>query len=249
METIFKETRVNFEVFGEGDELFVFLHGWGANSSLMFPLANAIGKGKTCVFIDFPPFGNSSEPKTPWNLDDYVNLTAQVINEVLRSVGKNCYVSAIFAHSFGGRVAIKGIAEKKLDSRRLILLSSAGICPKFSFKTKFRILQYKFYKKIGSKKVSGFGSADYKVLSPIMKQTFQQIISEDLSKDARKIGAKTLIIFGKEDRETPPYMAKKLNKLIPGSKIFLIEKAGHFAYLSSIEKVVPIILAFLELTS
>lgn len=249
MEIIFKDTKINFEVFGESNEIFVFLHGWGANSSFMTPLAKVVGIGKTCVLIDFPPFGNSSEPQEPWKLDDYVNLTAEILNKVSNSIGKNCFVSAIFAHSFGGRVAIKGISNKKFESRRLILLSSAGIRPKFSFKTKFRILQYKFYKKIGSKKANEFGSPDYKVLSPVMKQTFKSIVSEDLSKEARKITAKTLIVFGKDDKETPPYMAKKLSKLIPKSKLFLLEKAGHFAYLTSMEKVVPIILAFLELTS
>jgi pimeloyl-ACP methyl ester carboxylesterase len=37
-------------------------------------------------------------------------------------------------------------------------------------------------------------------------------------------------VFGKEDRTTPLYMAKKLNQKIKNSKLIIIEDAGHFAF-------------------
>lgn len=249
MKIDFKGTKVSYEIYGEGNELFVFLHGWGASSKLMMPLANLVGKGKACLLIDFPPFGESAEPKFPWNLNDYVDLTAKIIKEVSTLIGKDCFVSAIFAHSFGGRVAIKGLSSNKFQSNFLVLLSSAGIKPKFSLKTKAKVVKYKFLKRIGSPKASKMGSADYKILSPTMKQTFKKVIKEDLTPLCPKIQAKTLIIFGKNDAETPPYMAKKLCKLIPSSRIFLIEEAGHFAFLTHINFVAQIILAFLELST
>ena len=266
METLFKGTKIYYEIVGSGEELYVFLHGWGANLDLMKSLAFSVQENHSCLLIDFPPFGKSQEPLQPWELNDYIELTAKVIFEAQNllqsdkerqdfSLYENIEkpeikpVSAIFAHSFGGRVAIKGLAEGKFESKKLILLSSAGIKPKFSLKTKLKIARYKFLKIIGSKKAEKFGSSDYKVLSPVMKQTFSRIINEDLSLCCPKIKAKTLIIFGEKDKETPPYMAKKLNKLIHSSQLYLIKDAGHFAYIQNAAKVVPIIYAFLKFTS
>lgn len=254
MEILFKDVKVNYEIVGDGEELFVFLHGWGANLDLMKSLAFAVGENHKCLLIDFPPFGKSQEPKQPWNLDDYVDLTAKIISQTLnlqqnKQNKHKTLISAIFAHSFGGRVALKGLSDGKFSSKRLILLSSAGIKPKMSIKTKLQIARFKFLKKIGSKKAEKFGSSDYKVLSPVMKQTFKEIINENLAPCCPKIGAKTLIIFGENDKETPPYMAKKLNKLIKNSQLYLIKGAGHFAYIENAAKVVPIIYAFLNFTS
>lgn len=266
MEIMFKGTKIYYEIIGSGEELFVFLHGWGANLDFMKNLMFSVGKDNSCLLIDFPPFGKSEEPLQSWSLSDYVDLTAKIIFEAQNQLQNNekeqdiislenkkktqiKAVSAIFAHSFGGRVAIKGLAEAKLESKRLILLSSAGIKPKFSLKTRLKISRYKFLKKIGSKKAEKFGSSDYKILSPVMKQTFSKIVNEDLSLYCPKIKAKTLIIFGENDKETPPYMAKKLNKLIPNSKLYLIKGAGHFAYIQNAAQVVPIIYSFLKFTS
>ena len=41
----------------------------------------------------------------------------------------------------------------------------------------------------------------------------------------------TLVIVGDKDRETPLYMAKKINRGITGSKLCVIKNAGHFAFI------------------
>ena len=81
METLFKETKIYYEIIGSGEELFVFLHGWGANLDLMKNLMFSVGKDNSCLSIDFPPFGKSEEPLQSWDLNDYVELTAKIIFE------------------------------------------------------------------------------------------------------------------------------------------------------------------------
>ena len=48
-----------------------------------------------------------------------------------------------------------------------------------------------------------------------------------------KIVNPTLLVFGKQDRETPKYMAIKLHKKIKGSTLFFIENTGHFAFIDN----------------
>lgn len=217
----------------------------------------------TYLFIDLPPFGMSEEPKKPWNLDDYVYLTEEIINEI-------DWIDKIYiiSHSFGGRISIKLASllnsyvtiEEKLNEdeeilsrnleyknkiKKIILLASAGIKPRFSLKTQIKLWQYKFYKKIGSKKSQNFGSTDYKVLSPIMKKTFNNIIQENLTQECEKIQAKALLIFGNKDKETPLYMGKKLNKYIPDSRLITVKNGDHFAYIHHINAIFPVIYSFI----
>ena len=88
-------------------------------------------------------------------------------------------------------------------------------------------------KKIGlvKKDLSNYGSADYRAMPNELKPVFNRIILQDLSKQAKDILVPTILIWGKQDKDTPLYMAKKLNKLIKDSAIITFE-GGHFAYLN-----------------
>lgn len=245
MEYTFKNVKVNCKVFGQGNKLYVFLHGWGASLNLMLPYANNFSNEAVCLLIDFPPFGNSQQPLEPWALEDYVELTRQLID--LTKQTHQTLSTTIFGHSFGGRIAICLAATSEVNN--LVLFASAGLKPKFSIKRQINIWRFRHYRKIGSPKANKFGSADYKVLSPVMQQTFKNIVNLDLKETCKKISAKTVIIFGSADGETPLYMGKKLKKLIPKSSLFIIEGAGHFAYLNNFQEVFQIVNTFLKLNN
>ena len=44
---------------------------------------------------------------------------------------------------------------------------------------------------------------------------------------------KVLIIFGSNDRETPLYMARKLNKNIKNSSVYIMSGCGHFCFIDN----------------
>ena len=84
---------------------------------------------------------------------------------------------------------------------------------------------------INKDKLKGFYSKDYNVLPKVMKESFLKIVNEHLDDRLKLIENKTLIIFGKEDKETPIYMAKKFHKNLKDSELYLVEGAGHFCFI------------------
>ena len=216
----YKGISVRYLVVGDGDVPILFLHGWGGSVKSFSFICKYLKFNYKAIFIDFPPFGESEMPFCPLTIYDYANIVIKVLNKEM--VNK----PVVVGHSFGGRVAIL-LGEYKIPSK-IVLLGSAGLKPKRHFSYYLKVLSYKFFKLFGLYIFRG--SKDYKDLTPIMKQTFKNIVNTYLDSSVKKIKVKTLIFWGKKDKETPLYMAKRLNKYITNSELVIIKDAGHFSY-------------------
>lgn len=218
--------------FGESKSFIVFLHGWGADKNSFLWLKNFFAD-HSLIFLDFAGFGLSPEPARPYYVSDYVNELKSLLDKFdIESL-------TIVGHSFGGRVAIKFASLFQNDYKifRLCLVDSAGVLPRRGLKYYLKVHHYKYLKKKAENsleaqnKLAVMGSSDYKQLSGIMKQTFVQIVNEDLLPVAKHIQAETILIWGEKDKETKLYMAKKLNRTIKNSKLYILKNAGHFCFL------------------
>ncbi len=225
---------LNYIKIGEGKEFIVFLHGWGADLNSFYWLKNFYSD-KVLVFVDFPGFGLSPEPIVPYYVSDYVVELKKLldnfeINELI-----------VVGHSFGGRVAIKfsSLFQNDYNNFKLCLIDSAGVLPRRGLGYYLKIWKYKRLKSKANNsikiknKISKMGSDDYKKLSVIMKRTFINIVNEDLLPYAKNIKAQTIIIWGKYDKDTKFYMAKKLKSAIKNSRLFVLDNAGHFSFLDN----------------
>ena len=79
--------------------------------------------------------------------------------------------------------------------------------------------------------VQHFGSADYRALTPEMRQTFNKVITQDLTDILPSVLAPTLLYWGANDTETPLWMGRRMEELIPDAGLVIEEGAGHFAFL------------------
>jgi pimeloyl-ACP methyl ester carboxylesterase len=52
-------------------------------------------------------------------------------------------------------------------------------------------------------------------------------IRHNMAKDLPKMQTPTCIIWGKDDKVTPPEVAEEFHKLLPNSKLYWIDKCGH----------------------
>lgn len=232
---------------GSSKKFIVFLHGWGASKeSFLFTKNYFYDYSK--LYVDFAGFGESSEPCKVFCLNDYV--------EELKECLGNFEIEelVIVGHSFGGRVAIKFALFYQNDYQKfkILLVDSAGIKPRFSIVKYLKIKRYKALKRrairndVLKKKLDDFGSEDYKKLSPVMKQTFVKIVNEDLNECSKKIKCSAMIVWGRNDKETKLFMARKLHKNISGSRLEIIENSGHFCFLDKPNEFLIILDTFIK---
>lgn len=235
----FKDINIYYETYGTGKEYVVFLHGWGGSTKSFSMFYDKMLKDKTIINLDFPPFGNSEEPKESFTIETYAKLLKSLVDKL------NIKKFSIICHSFGGRVAICFANSYNEYVDKMIFVDVAGIKPRFSIKKEIKIFTYKIKKKLRLC-TKGYGSNDYQKLSDNMKKTFVNIVNFDQKKQCRNIDCPVLILWGKDDKDTPLYMAKKINKLIKNSGLVVFENSGHFSHYDNFYQFTKIVDNFLK---
>jgi pimeloyl-ACP methyl ester carboxylesterase len=249
MQVIVDDLNIGYDEYGASGKVLVLLHGWGANRKSMHGLAVSLSNRYKVIVPDVPGFGESGKPLTTWGLDEY----AQFVMGFARKIGV-AKVYGIIGHSNGGAIAIK-LASIGFDCDILVLLAASGI----KSRDKGKKLAYKVLTKTGRKATSilpktvqskirskwydHLGSEIYH--APGMEKIFKKVAGEDLVIDSAMISAKTLLIYGSEDQATPPVYGRTYHEAIDGSKLDIIEGAGHDVYHDKPNIVKPIILDFL----
>lgn len=176
--------------------------------------------------IDLKGFGENADMEYPYALSDYVK---DVKNYIVENGLKKPHV---IGHSFGCRIIIKALSEDNELFDRVVLTGSAGLKPKNTLKKVFKKTAFNMLKNfLPERRLERFYSSDYLALSPVMKESFKKIVNEHLDDKLKYINNQTLLVFGKEDTETPLYMAKKLLKGIKFSRLVVIPDAGHFCFI------------------
>lgn len=246
-----------YERQGAGKPLLL-LHGWGGKIESWLPLIRDFSPLREVIAVDFPGFGRSPEPREPWSVTEYMELTAAFLRQLkLEAVD-------IVAHSFGGRVAILLAATHPELTGKLVLTGAAGLIAPASSKRRAKTTLYKALRGLaesaparallGEKRVNAlrealiqkFGSADYRALSPNMRPTFNRVIHQDLRPHLPSIKSPALLIWGAKDDQTPLWMGKVMEKEIPDAGLVVFEDAGHFAYLDRYGDFRAIVMNFLE---
>lgn len=209
--------------------MLLALHGYLASKESFLKQIKFFSAFYKVVAVDMTGFGESPKMERPYSVDDYKSEIKRVVSEL----GVEKY--NILAHSFGARVTMKLAAEDKRINR-IIFTGAAGLKPRRSLKYFFNRASFLMLRRLVPKeKLERFYSSDYRSLSPVMKESFKKIVSENLESYAEQITAKTLIISGKKDAETPPYSQKKLHGLIKGSRLMFID-GGHFCFAENSSK-------------
>jgi pimeloyl-ACP methyl ester carboxylesterase len=215
----------------------LLLHGWGANTAAMQPIAKCLaGLGREAVTLDFPGFGQSGAPPLAWGVPEY----AACVREFMRALGiEGCDV---VAHSFGGRVTLLLASAEPTLFGKLVLVDAAGLRPKRKPVYYFKVYGYKLGKLLGrvplfdrlfriGERQKSAGSVEYQQLSGVMRATFVKVVNLNLTGTLKRIPNETLLVWGSEDRETPLWMAKKMRREMPNAGLAILPGAGHFSYL------------------
>ena len=172
-----------------------------------------------------PAFGASSPIKRAWSVGDYAEWLCKFIDE------NRLNGADIIAHSFGARVAFKLLSERGELANRLIITGGAGLVKERSPAYMRQVKRYRRVKKLFPRYAERhFGSEEYRVLPPVMRESYKLIVNEDLRGSAERIKNRTLLIYGRGDAVTPANEEGEIfHSLIAGSRLELID-GGHFCF-------------------
>ncbi len=243
---------VNFcyNVEGEGNPI-ILMHGWGCNHTTLKSIEQTLSPYMKVYNVDFPGFGESTEPDSVWGVEEYT----QLIEELVKLEGLESPV--LLGHSFGGRVGLLYSSRNVVN--KLILTDAAGVKPKRGLKYYYKVYSFKMMKRVvlalygkekGEAKLNEIrskkGSSDYNNSTPKMRAILSKVVNEDLKHVMPNIKCPTLLIWGENDTATPLSDAKTMEKLIPDAGLVSFPNAGHYSFLDNPYQYQAVIKSFLN---
>lgn len=246
--------KMAYRVIGQPDKparVFVWAHGWGHSGRNMAPLAEELATLGTHYIIDFPGFGGSPVPATPYTLEDYAQLAASFIKSL-----PNSPQVVWIGHSFGCRVGLMLGAHMPEVVERMVLIAAPGLPIRRSLYSRLRGFirsrMFRLLKALARNEAAiealrmRYGSADYRAAGAL-RPTFVNIVNRGLSDEAAKSSVPARLIYGADDSETPPDIGERLHKLMHKSDLTILPGQDHYTVLTSgRQQVLPLIKEFVQ---
>ena len=227
---------ISYRILGKetATRQFVWAHGWGQNHSVFLPLVESCRTNAQSILIDLPGFGNSPKPSTDWGTAEFADSCANLLASLPR-------INRIWiGHSFGCRIGLQLAARHSNSIDALFLIAAAGLrrkrSPLTALKFKSKIILFKILNSLPINEMKNlrekFGSADYRAAGE-MRGILTKVVNEDLSNIARKTHCPVHLVYGSEDKETPPEMGQRLANLVSNGQYVCLEGLDHYSVLGS----------------
>ena len=207
----------------------IVLHGWGQDKKLWGGFVDRFQREEVAV-LDLPGFGEEPLVSPEWGIPEYGAWVKGKIEEL-----KEDNV-VLLGHSFGGRIASYLASENPHWLKALVLYGTPSLYrPSISVRSKIRAAKilkkagFSFLKKLGIYSNKELEDADRRGMGNI----FRRAISFDQTGLLPKIAIPTLVAWGENDAEVSPAIAREISRLIPGSKLVMMQKLGHNAHLEN----------------
>lgn len=231
----------------------VLMHGWGCSRRTLASIeATVRALGRPVVNVDFPGFGDSTEPPEVWGIEQYTAAFEELMRR--EHIGAD---AVLLGHSFGGRVAILYASRNAVG--KVVLVDAAGVKPRrspayylkvYTFKAQKHLLRLILGRRRAEARLDRLrakaGSSDYAGASPRMRAILSRVVNEDLCGVMPAIKAPVLLVWGEADTATPLADAKKMESLIPGSGLVSFPGAGHYSFLERPAQFAAVLTSFLN---
>jgi len=215
--------------------LLIWAHGWGHTHRALLLLAESLRRAAPSVLVDFPGFGESPLPPGAWSTEDYADAVAEWLTTF--PAGRRVWIG----HSFGSRVGLRLAARHPDAVQGLFLVAAAGLPPQRSPAARFRIAARRWAFRIARSLTpegpardrlrERFGSADYRQAGA-MRPILVKAVSENLTDVASAVRCPTVLVYGENDRETPPNIGERLQHLIPDAQLHVLRGFDHWNVLT-----------------
>jgi len=227
---------MNDEGWVKGKKTLIFIHGSGGDHKNWEDQYKHLDKDFNILAVDLPGHGRS-EGKGEQEVIRYVEWVKKLI-EALKlekpvmighSLGAAISLTTAIHHGsmLSGIIPVGGgvrmpVNETILDGIR------KDITPIISLVIKFSIT------KENRERLAGFLAEGLSAADPeVMYGDFLSCDRLDIAEAIAGIRIPTLIICGEEDKMTPPALSQFMQDHIPGARLALIPKAGHFVMMEN----------------
>ena len=214
----------------------VFLHGSGVSARYWTDQLRALAGTARVLALDLPGHGESEDAATP-DLAHYADVTAALIDTL------GAWPAIAIGHSLGGAVALALAARRPAEVCGLVLVSSCARLPQVSTSAQWiwgslpaavrRALFFVTAKNVlfaagASPAAVALGMQELRACRPRTLAADVAIAREmDLTATAADVRVPTLLLCGSRDRVTPPALSRDLHAMIAGSRLEIVDGAGH----------------------
>lgn len=225
-----KEDRYSYIEAGEGTPV-VILHGLMGGLSNFGGVADYFSdKGYKIIIPDLPLYTESI-------LKTNVKHFAKYVKDFINYKGLDRVI--LLGNSLGGHVALyltKLYPEKVAG---LVITGSSGLYESAMGDSYPKRGDYEYIKKKAEDVFYDPKIATPELIDEVYASVNDRIkliktltiaksaIRHNMAADLPKMHVKTCIIWGKNDKVTPPSVAEEFHKLLPNSKLYWIDKCGH----------------------
>jgi len=217
----------------------VLVHGAGGNHLVWPPHVRHLPQ--TAVYaLDLPGHGASPQPACA-----SISAYSEVLRDFVDALELPWFVLA--GHSMGGAIALDfalayghrlaGIAVLGAGARMKVAPAFLnGVIDDFLGVTA-KIVDYSYHSSTSVEEKARYLQHLRENDPALLQRDFAAVESFDVRDRAELIAVPTLIMCGRHDRMTPPALSQSLHDCIPGSRLHLIEDAGHNLLLEQPDRV------------
>lgn len=224
-----QQDKLKFIEEGNGEPL-VLLHGlFGALSNFM-PLIEYFRHHYKVVVPMLPLLEMDILHTSVGGLAKFVNrfLEARDLKDV-----------HLLGNSLGGHVGLVHTLKHPERIRSLILTGSSGLFENGMGDSYPKRGDYEFIKKkteltfydpnIANKELVDevYSIVNNRIKAIKIIALAKSAIRNNLGEELNQIKQPTLLVWGKNDNITPPFVAEEFHKLIPNSELYFVDKCGH----------------------
>jgi pimeloyl-ACP methyl ester carboxylesterase len=212
------------------------MHGWGLNRNSLRAVGVLFQRTHAVHLLDLPGFGDAPLPPADWDTIKYTDLVQQyVLDRVSAPV-------VLVGHSFGGRIALRLAGRRLPQVRAIVLMAVPGLPARPFSRVHLRRVAIRLLRRLlrAARPVTGaapldwhtrtFGSRDY-LAAGDLRSIFVRTVNEDLTESAKAVACPVLLIWGSDDREAPPSLARRFKNLLDGhATLEMLPHKDHHLY-------------------
>lgn len=245
-----RDCRLNLRRLGKGPAL-LWLHG--TDGLYEWPaIVDRLAESHEVIVPEHPGFG---ETPIPGWMDDVSDL-AYLYLDVLKHLRLDRV--HIAGHSLGGWIGLEMAVRQTQRIASLTLIAPAGIHVKGASKTDIFMIdpdeQARLAYADGQMAEAAAGRAtagkyqEAAIANRVASARFgwsPRFHNPRLERWLHRVDTPTLIVWGKEDRIFAPAHAEAFQRAVPGSKLVMIDRAGHLPHVERLDETLKTIRAFL----